>query len=142
MATFVKIEGRDPIPVPDEIRDDDALIIKALSPYYPQVAEAELRRTSNGADTIISITPIGKTKGLGPVVAYLDKVKPYHSQAVEVAQSLEGIELDDDALLTHYPQIDRAIKQAAGDIKFVDELVTKLAITGHDGPSAHVPIGF
>lgn len=63
--TKVVIEGSEPIVLPDALKDDDAAIIRALSPYYPEAAEAELERAVDAAtgDVTITVTPVGKTKG-------------------------------------------------------------------------------
>lgn len=65
MTTFVVIEGRKPIPLPDEIANDEQAILKALMPFYPEAAEAEVKR-ENGpevGDVTVKIIPRGKTKG-------------------------------------------------------------------------------
>lgn len=65
MSTKVVIEGQaDPILIPDTLANDDDAIIRVITPYYPQAAEAELeRKTEANGDVIITVTPQGKTKG-------------------------------------------------------------------------------
>lgn len=62
--TKVIIEGGEPIAIPDAIAQDDAAIIRAIAPYYPETAEAELARSVDAAgDVTIVVTPSGKSKG-------------------------------------------------------------------------------
>ena len=59
---FAVIEGQR-IPIPLDIANDDAAIAIALTPYYPEAAEAELEREETDGMVLIKVTPKAKPKG-------------------------------------------------------------------------------
>ena len=58
----VILEGQT-IPLPADIAANDDLIRKALSPYYPDVANAEIRRETQDGAVTISIVKRAGPKG-------------------------------------------------------------------------------
>jgi hypothetical protein len=67
MATYqVLVEGQI-IPVPEEIGSNDDAVKQALSPFYPEVANAGITRSEK--DGVITVTVIKKagSKGLDPL---------------------------------------------------------------------------
>ncbi len=62
--THIIIEGGEAIAIPDAIANDDDAIVRVITPYYPEAAEAELERaTDANGNVTIKVTPAGKTKG-------------------------------------------------------------------------------
>ena len=145
MTTYVVIEGRPPIEVPDEIADDDQAIVKALVPFYPQAAEAELKREAGPetGDVTVKVIPQGKTKGSCDQVLTLLKNAPRHvNPAVALCLRLEAQgPSQPEALIALKDEIGAAITQGEEEIEFVDEVLRALQ-KARAVPSTTVPTGF
>lgn len=62
--TQIIIEGGEAITIPDAIANDDAAIVRVITPYFPEAADAELERATDADGNVtIKLTPVGKTKG-------------------------------------------------------------------------------
>ena len=71
MAT-VKVEGNS-LELPDEICKTNKSLTDALLPFYPAVANADIKRETKGENTVITVTKKAGTKGnFAPVIAALD----------------------------------------------------------------------
>ncbi len=55
-------EGQD-VPLPADIAASDDLIRKALSPFYPDVANAEVRRDTQDGALVITVVKRAGPKG-------------------------------------------------------------------------------
>jgi len=55
-------EGQD-VPLPADIAARDDLIRKALSPFYPDVANAEIRRETKDGASVITVVKRAGPKG-------------------------------------------------------------------------------
>ncbi len=143
MSTFVVVEGRKPIPLPEEIANDDQAVLKALMPFYPEAAEAELKREDGpeAGDVTIKVIPRGKTKGgdadvqgtipvqgvTDSIFASVREAPRYVNPAVALCLRIEAEGLcQPEDLLVLKDEIDRAISQAEEDIQFVDDVLHAL----------------
>lgn len=61
--TYVALIEGQKIPIPPEIANEDGAIALALTPYYPEAAEAELERDEKDGVITITVTPKAKSKG-------------------------------------------------------------------------------
>ena len=59
---IVKLEGQD-IQLPDEAAASDDLVRKALVPYFPDVANSEIRRETNDGQTTVTVVKRAGPKG-------------------------------------------------------------------------------
>jgi hypothetical protein len=137
MSTFVVVEGRKPIPLPEEIASDDQAVLKALLPFYPEAAEAELKREAGpeAGDVTVKVIPRGKTKGgdantqgvTDSVFASLREAPRHVNPAVALCLRIEseGLTQPEDLLLLK-DEMDQAISQAEEDIQFVDDVLRAL----------------
>jgi hypothetical protein len=64
MPYMVVIEGQN-IPVPDEIGANDDAVKRALTPFYPEVANAMITRTEANGLTTITVVKRAGSKGSG-----------------------------------------------------------------------------
>ena len=55
-------EGQD-VPLPADIAASDDLIRKALSPFYPDVANAEIKRETKDGASVITVVKRAGPKG-------------------------------------------------------------------------------
>lgn len=68
----VKVEGNT-LDLPEEICKSNKSLTDALLPFYPAVANADIKREGKGEDTVITVTKKAGTKGsFAPVIAALD----------------------------------------------------------------------
>lgn len=145
MTTFIVIEGRPPIQVPDEIADDDQAIVKALVPFYPQAAEAELKREAGPetGDVTVKVIPQGKTKGgCDQVLASLKNAPRHLNPAVALCLRIEVQgPSQPEALIAIKDEIGAAIEQAEEEIEYVDATLRALQ-SASAVPSTNVPLGF
>lgn len=145
MTTYVVIEGRKPIEIPQEIADDEQAIVKALVPFYPQAAEAEIKR-ENGpeeGDVTLKVIPQGKTKGgCDKVLARLKDAPTHVNPAVALCLRIESDGLSQpEALIALKDEIGAAITQAEEEIDYVEAILRALR-AARAVPAAYVPIGF
>jgi hypothetical protein len=149
MTTFVVVEGSERrITLPDEIAANDAAVIEALRPFYPEVGEAEItRETDAEQNTIVKVVPQGKTKGytgrpVSIALTALARAPRHVNRAVELCLALEaGGEPTAEQLLASAPAIEQAIREAYDDLRSVEEAFHRLS--GAPGvPAESVPLGF
>lgn len=145
MTTYVVIEGRKPIEVPDEIADDEQAIVKALVPFYPQAAEAEIKREDGPeqGDVTLKVIPQGKTKGgCDEVLARLRDTPPHVNPAVALCLRIESEGLSQpEVLIALKDEISAAITRAEEEIDYTDTVLRALRAT-RAVPAVHVPVGF
>jgi hypothetical protein len=145
MTTYVVIEGRKPIEVPQEIADDEQAVVKALVPFYPQAAEAEIKREDGPeqGDVTLKVIPQGKTKGVcDEVLAHLKGAPPHINPAVALCLRIESEGLSQpETLIALKDEIATAITRAEAEIDYVDTVLRALCVA-RAVPAVHVPMGF
>lgn len=57
-SVMIRLEGQT-IPLPADVAASDELIRKALSPFYPDVANAEIKRDDSGISVVKRAGPKG-----------------------------------------------------------------------------------
>lgn len=133
MSTVVKIEGQT-VPIEDEIGKTNKGVIDALLPYYPAIANADIKREEKEGKTIITVTKKAGEKGnYAPVLTSLDKAPETISRMLQIhaapPASLTNEELD-RILLTEL-EVERSI-----------ESVLKRLQNSEPQPAATSPKGF
>lgn len=104
MAT-VKIEGNT-LTLDDAICKTNESLKAALLPYFPAVANAEIKRKTEGETTTITVTKKAGTKGLDPVVDALDNAPETISPIllIEAADTNPSAKAFDEAVLQMFDE--------------------------------------
>jgi hypothetical protein len=148
----VILEGQT-LQMPDEVAQTDEGLIRALAPLYPDVANAEISRKTEGADTVITVVKRPGSKGgsamLRPgaqvqVVAALLAATGEVNPGVGLYLELRALDLaaaSPEDLLVLRGRIDQARAQGEAEIEAVRRTLKAL----HHAlpvPARHVPPGF
>ena len=137
MATVI-VEGME-LPIPDEIAQDDRILIDALKPYYPDIANAEVKRKEG----VIRLAKRGGTKGAPheSLVAALESLNP----AFELSWKLKQMELEGklivEVLIEKQSAIDAAIQQGQADEREINSARKQLE-SADAIPSRYFVYGF
>lgn len=126
MAT-VLLEGQE-LELPDEIVATDDLLKKALSPYYPGVSDAEIKRETKDDKAIVTVVKRAGPKGnANLVVASLDETPRHLNPAIALYQQLQDSTMLPEDLALMESHIDQAIEQGEAEMRAVNEASQKLA---------------
>jgi hypothetical protein len=141
MSYVVKIEGQE-IPVPDEIGGNDEAVKRALTPYYPEVANAMITRVEKDGVTTITVVKRAGTKGADPL-EHLLACEGGKNPAIALC---EEIEADDQArdplyLVDLDARIEAAIEAGEQQARMVDRALERLKKTSAI-PAPDVVMGF
>ena len=133
------------ITLPDEVAETDEAVIRALTPLYPDVANAEIGRKQENGETVVTVVKRPGTKGAAhKVVENLRAAPGGANPAVSLCLALrrENIEqASPDDLLAWRERIDAALE--AGEAELEDVRATlKGLIAAAPVPSRDVPAGF
>lgn len=133
--------------LPDDITADDHLIRQALSPFYPALANAEIKRQpqADGTETISVVKQAGP-KGMGHILHALQaaprSVNPALAFYLELKRRGHWTRpLPAEELLVQQTQIAQAITKGETELKEVETLRQKL-LTLTAVPADQVPVGF
>lgn len=133
--------------LPDDITADDQLIRQALSPYYPDLAHAEItrQRQADGTETISVLKQAGP-KGTGHIVTALEQAPRDLNPAMGCYLALEEEghwrhPIPAEVLLEQHRRIAVAITEGEQEAKDVDRLRQHLLALSAV-PSQDVPPGF
>jgi hypothetical protein len=148
----VILEGQT-IQMPDEVAQTDEGLIRALTPLYPDVANAEIARKMEGGETVITVVKRPGPKGMDTnrlpgaqavVTAALLAASDEPNPAVQLCLELRGLDLataSPEELLALRGRIDLATEQGEAAIESVRRTLKAL----HKAvpvPARHVPVGF
>lgn len=147
------------IPVPDDVARTDASLKAALTPFYPEMANAIISRSTDAAgQMVVTLTKQAGTKGSGqapaesepetnPVLDYLGQARQEINPALRVAWKLQLMMATDqmelEKLITLQPQIEAAVAQGEADqtrIVQIYQTIRDIAPTPAQVPN--IPFGF
>ena len=148
----VILEGQT-IQMPEEVAQTDEGLIRALSPLYPDVANAEIARKTEGGETIITVVKRPGPKGgdishqpnvQAQVIAALVAAPGETNPAVRLYLELRGLDLSTatpEALLALRGRIDLACEAGESEI---DSVRRTLKALHWSAPvhARHAPLGF
>lgn len=128
MNYIISIEGQT-IPVPEEIGKDDEAVKKALAPFYPQVANAMITRTTKDDTITVNVVKKAGTKGGYSVFDALVSCPSGQNPAIELYRQLSNLpdsELDPQKLLELDARLEQAIQQGEAEADQVSRALDRL----------------
>ena len=128
MNYIISIEGQT-IPVPEEIGKDDSAVKKALAPFYPQVANAMITRTTKDDTTTVNVVKQAGTKGGYSVFDVLSSCPGGQNTAIKLYRELSNLPdsaLDPQALLELDARLEQAIQDGEEESNMVDKALKRL----------------
>ena len=126
MTYNVLVEGQT-IPVPEEIGASDEAVKRALSPFYPEVANALITRVEKDGVTTINVVKRAGSKGLSGA-AYLAACPGGKNAAVALLEEIEAAgDVDPLAFLEMGERIEAAISQGEKEAEAVEAAGKRLA---------------
>lgn len=117
----VFVEGQT-IPVPEDIGSNDESVKRALTPFYPEVANAMITRTEKDGITTITVVKKAGSKGLTKLIACPGGMNPAIRLYEEITRC-EGA-LDPLELLEMDTRISAAVEEGtkqAESVRFASE---------------------
>ncbi len=140
----LSLEGQT-IDVPDEIAQSDDALIRALTPLYPDVANAEIARKDENGETIITVVKRpGAKGGCAQVLQSLLDASSEVNPALTLCMLLRQQHVEQatpDELLALRERIETAIEAGEQQIETVRTSL-KLLMLATPVPALHVPVGF
>lgn len=131
MNYTVSVEGQS-IPVPEEIGSSDDAVKRALSPFYPEVANALITRVTKDDITTINVVKRAGSKGLTGL-DYLVDCEGGKNPAIALFEELLALDQqketapqDPYALLELDARIDGAIEQGKIEAEKVEHALKRL----------------
>src|SRR5947207_2477705 len=120
------------IALPEEVVQTDDAVVRALTPLYPDVANAEIARRDEQGETVITVVKRPGTKGAcQQVLQCLLDAPSEVNPAVSLCLALRRQHLEDatsDELLAQRERIDTAIE--AGEAQLEDVRATLKRLVG------------
>jgi hypothetical protein len=92
MPYILMIEGQE-IPIADEIAATDETLRNALTPFYPEIAHAEITRTDKDGITQIRMVKKAGTKGLGDILQTLITSEHQFNPALLLSWQIKMLEI-------------------------------------------------
>lgn len=137
----IVIEGQE-IPVPDEIGSSDEAVKRAMTPFYPQVANAMITRVEKGDETTITVVKKAGSKGNCRPLDILRDVPEQKNAVIALFDEMHGkVETDPYELLVLEERIGSAIELGDNQAQAVKFAKQRL-IDSRPVPSRTVPRGF
>jgi hypothetical protein len=148
----VILEGQT-LQMPDEVAQTDEGLIRALTPLYPDVANAEIARKTENGETVITVVKRPGPKGIdtyrqpggqAEVTATLLAAPDEPNPAVRLCLELRRLDLataSPEDLLALRGRIDQACVQGEAEIDSVRHTLKALH-RAVPVPARHVPLGF
>ena len=135
------IEGQR-IPLPVEIAARDDLIRRALAPFYPDAANAQLSRAEQ--DGVLTITVVKRAGSKGNLLDHLQNCPGGKNPIIALYEGIRGLDL---AALDAYAQVELAhrVEQALADGEAQAEAVRRAMhrlATAVPQCAPGVPVGF
>ena len=133
--------------VKDDIARDDQRLREALTPFYPEMANAEITRSEQDGKLIVTMAKRAGTKGFSRLDVLtvlrnaMETVNPAVLMQDKLQQLEEGGELDVRKLMRLQPEIRRAMNDGQ---KQIEEVKASLKLLGDAQPVAarSIPVGF
>ena len=128
MNYIISIEGQT-IPVPEEIGKDDSSVIKALAPFYPQVAKALITRTTKDDTVTVNVVKQASTKGGYSVFDVLANCPSSQNPAFELYRQLSNLPdsaLEPEKLLEMDARLEQAIQEGEADADMLEKALKRL----------------
>jgi hypothetical protein len=133
--------------VKDDIARDDQRLREALTPFYPEMANAEITRSEQDGRLIVTMAKRAGTKGFSRshVLTVLQNAMETVNPAVLMQDRLRRMEergeLDVRKLMRMQPEIRRAMNDGQ---KQIEEMKASLKLLGDAQPVAakSIPVGF
>jgi hypothetical protein len=147
MATIILSADGTSLNLDDHIARDDGLLRKALSPFYPELANAEIKREEKDGELTVRMSKRAGPKGAAasPVLAALARAAEGLNPALVMQHRLLEMQgrgdLDLKQLLLLGAEIERAAEQGEAELDEVARALKSLR-AGQPVPSARVPAGF
>jgi hypothetical protein len=143
MTYNVIIEGQT-IPVPEEIGASDEAVKRALSPFYPEVANAMITRVASGETTTITVVKRAGSKGMDALADLLE-MPASQNPAVELYEEIQMRDAsgmtDPIALLAIDQRIERALEEGERQAAAVDWALERLERSKAQ-PAPELVLGF
>ncbi len=133
--------------VKDDIARDDQRLREALTPFYPEMANAEITRSEQDGRLIVTMAKRAGTKGFSrsDVLTVLrnavETVNPAVLMQDELRRMEERGELDVRKLMRLQPEIRRAMNDGQRQIEEVKASL-KLLGEGRSVAAKSIPVGF
>ena len=133
--------------VKDDIARDDQRLREALTPFYPEMANAEITRAEQDGKLIVTMAKRAGTKGfnrsdvLTVLRSAMETVNPAVLMQDKLRQMEERGELDVRKLMRMQPEIRQAMNDGKKQIEEVKESF-KLLGEGKSVPARSIPVGF
>ncbi len=144
MPYIVILEGQE-TPISDEVATTDQTLRDALTPFYPEVATAEIKREEKDGTTYIRIVKRAGTKGQENILPSLIQSEQTINPAITLSWQLKMLELQGgmqiENLLLVQPEIDEAISSGR-DWKTEVERSLKILKQSPPKPSQTPIVGF
>jgi hypothetical protein len=141
MATIKLSDNGQTLTLPDDIAGDDERLRNALKPFYPELANAEIRRETKDDTLTVTVVKRAGPKGAGILPALLaapEELNPALALAwqLEHREITAGLELTE--LVALQPAIEQAIEAGEAEVKQIDItlriLKRALPVTGSGTP--------
>lgn len=145
MPTLIKMPDGQSFELDDAIAADDTILRDALRAAYPDAATADLKRTEQNGQKVVTVVKKAGTKGgLDTVVEALAAAKSFTNPAVAMHQRVTIVLQQPDSvqtILTMRAEIEQAVE--AGD-KAVRQVKAALGLLCRADPiaSSTIPTGF
>lgn len=139
----VIIEGTN-IPVPEEIGASDEAIKRALTPFYPEVANAMITRVTKDETVTITVVKKAGSKGQsGDPIDALIQCPGGKNAAVVLYEELRELPADIDPadLLALETRVEKAVERGEQEVQAMRDSAARLA-TCTAIPAPFVPEGF
>jgi hypothetical protein len=136
----VLIEGQE-IPVPEEIGSSDQAVKMALTPYYPEAANAMITRVEKDGTVTITVVKKAGTKGapgFDDLVACQERKNP----AIALYEEIQNITAADPVeLLELDARLEKAIDEGRAQAGAVESAAKRLQAAA-PSPAVMVVLGF
>ncbi|HEX8186618.1 MAG TPA: hypothetical protein VF747_17760 [Blastocatellia bacterium] len=143
MAKISMPDGQE-LEYPDDIAGDDQMLKDALSPFAPDVRNAELKRTNKNGVMCVQVIKKAGTKG-GIICDDLAAADESINSAIAMRRKLEGLEsegkLDVRTLLLMKGEIEKAVDAGEREIRHVEDALRSLKQSDAVA-STKTPVGF
>ncbi|RJX17506.1 MAG: hypothetical protein C4575_12750 [Desulforudis sp.] len=152
MTTYnILIEGQT-IPVSEDIGANDATVKAALTPFYPDAANAMITRVEKDDVVTINVVKRAGTKGLAPApaqiaghpgpLAYLDTCPSHKNPAIEMYEQIyTSPAFSPEELLILDARLQAAIEEGVAQGRMLEAALTRLN-DARPQPAPAVIIGF
>jgi hypothetical protein len=142
---LVKLEGQD-IPLDDALAGDDNLTRKALTPFYAEVANAQIKRETKEGQMIVTVVkragPKGTRSTIGSALAALTAAASHVNPALQLYLELtNGPTLTAEQLLIQQTQIEAALIEGQAEVEEIQSALQALFLA-RPTPATFTPLGF